>query len=288
MPQDQHYLPQVYLRQWCANDRLLRYRFVGKPPRLEKKPKAPVSIAHEPDLYRLPDNSTANNRTGNDLEQELGAKVDQRIPEIVARVTPVIGQVTDQALERDMVWLMETFVARSPQTLAKQEAAVADSLKRNEPLIDRLLLRAQTPTMQAQLRQYKDPRMPKVAARAGLAVATEADILRREGWLEGDVYVVHAHEVKQALDEIGAGEFVTFENPVVEWSGSSFGLVATFALSPELLILIVNRGTALTSVEYAEVAAKHSLKPLSTRWNMICRTDATGKLAAAANTLLRV
>jgi hypothetical protein len=266
---------------------LLRYRFVGRPPRLETKAKTPASIAHEPDLYRLPDNSTANDRNGNDLEAELGAKVDQRIASIVARASGVSGHVLDQTLERDLVWLMKTFIARGPQTISKQEATVAESLKRNEGLLDHLLERAQTPEMRAHIRQYKDARMPKVAARAALALAIEGDILRREGWLEGDVHIVHAQDVRQTLDEIGAGEFVTFENPVVEWDASPFGLVATFSLSPTLLLLIVNRGSTIALVDYSDVVAKHNLKPLSTRRSMICRTVVSGKLAAAASTLMR-
>ena len=75
--QDQHYLPQVYLRQWCTPEGVLRYRYVGVPPRLEEKRKSPKSIMHEPDLYRLPENSDANGRTGNDLEEDLGAQFPQ-------------------------------------------------------------------------------------------------------------------------------------------------------------------------------------------------------------------
>lgn len=285
VPQDHHYLPQVYLRQWCQSDRLWRYRYVGKPPRLEKKRKAPASIAYEPDLYRIPEGSTANHHIGNALEQELGWKVDQRIPNIVTQAARITGRTRDH-LERDIVQLMKTFVARSPQMLAKQEEAVAASLKRDEKLVEQIIARALTPEMKALARQFKNPHMPKVAARAALAASIEGDILRDEGWLEGDVHVVHARDVEQALKRIGAGEFVTFENPVIEWSNSESGLVATFSLSPELLVLVVKREVMVTPVMQDVIAAEHNLTPVSSRRNLLCRTEASGTLAVTARLLM--
>ena len=284
-PQDQHYLPQVYLRQWCTADGVLRYRYVGKPPRLEQRRKSPKSIMHEPDLYRLPENSEANSRTGNDLEEELGAKVDQRVQEIVARAGSVSGHVLDTTLADDLRWLMQTFVIRSPNTLAKQEAAAEESMKRNESLIDRMIERAPGEEAKAKFRQYKDARMPTVAARAALAVGIKEHLLRREGWLEGDLHVVPARDVRNALDAIGTGEFVTFEDPVVEW-GESPGVVASFSLSPELLLVIVKRGTPMTAATYEDITTKHNIKPLAFRRALLCQTSATGELEAAAVTLM--
>jgi hypothetical protein len=287
VPQDQHHLPQVYLRQWCTADGVLRYRYVGKPPRLEQRRKSPKSIMHDPDLYRLPENTEANSRTGNDLEEKLATKVDQRVQEIVARAEAVSGHVVDVTLADDLRWLMQTFVIRSPNTLAKQEAAAEESMKRNEALIDRMIERAPGEEVKAKFRQYKDARMPTVAARAALASGIEEHLLRREGWLEGDVHVVPSKSVRSALDAIGAGEFVTFEDPVVEWGESPAGIVASFSLSPLLLLVIVKRGTPMSAATYADVTMKHNIKPLAYRRALLCKTSATGKLEAAAATLMR-
>lgn len=282
MPQDQHYMPKAYLRQWCASGKLVLYRRLAFPPKVLIERKSPSSIAHAPDLYRLPLNTTANSRTGNDIENLLGEKVDQRIATIVSRVAACTNKI-EGPLASDVVWLMKTFIARSPKTLAKMEAAAAERVAANGGLIDRML--ALAPDVQ-ELRQFKDSRMPRVAARAALVTAVEvADLLRHTGWLEGDVHVLHVADFANELDNVGAGEFVTFEDPVIEGTNAS-GFIASFALSPDLLIVIEPRGAAISHEQYAAVIRNHVLDPIPYRRNLICRSPPKGDLHARANMLL--
>lgn len=163
--QSQHYLPQVYLRQWCVDHQLMRYRWIAAASKLVGDRKSPRSIAAEFDLYTLPEGGKANGYTGDDLELELSRQVDQRIPGICAGAAQAIGgHVSDEALERDIVWLMKTFVARSPVTLAQQEAAVVDTMAKHRGMIERMLERVQSDELRAAILGFQDPRMPKVAA----------------------------------------------------------------------------------------------------------------------------
>lgn len=258
----------------------MRYRWIAAASKLVGDRKSPRSIAAEFDLYTLPEGGKANGYTGDDLELELSRQVDQRIPGICVGASQAVGgHVSDQALERDIVWLMKTFVARSPMTLARQEAAVVDTMAKHRGTIERMLERVQSDELRAEILGFQDPRMPKVAARAGLAVAMSADILRKEGWLEGDVHLVRDVDVKPYLRGIGTEEFVTFEDPVVEWKDDSgFGLIASFSLSPSVLVLIVERGAEVRVENYESVSLHHTLAPLSTRSNLICQTEPTGHL----------
>ncbi len=282
MPQDQHYMPKAYLRQWCDSGKLVLYRRLARPPKVLVDRKSPKSIAHAPDLYRLPSNTTANGRTDNDIENLLGDKVDQRIAAIARGVAACTDKI-EGSLASNVVWLMKTFIARSPKTLAKMEAAAAKSVAANSELIDSSLARA--PDV-PELRQLKDARMPRVAARAALVTAVEvADLLRPWGWLEGDVHVLHAAEFANELNNIGAGEFVTFEDPVIEWGANSSGFVASFALSPDLLIVVEPRGSAISREQYATIVRNHLLDPIPYRQNLICRSE-TKELYARAGQLL--
>ena len=84
MAQDQHFLPQVYLRQWCVDEHLFRYRRVGPHEKLIADKKAPKGVGFEVDLYTLPAGTSANGLTGDDLESTLARTVDDRIKAIVA------------------------------------------------------------------------------------------------------------------------------------------------------------------------------------------------------------
>jgi hypothetical protein len=283
MGQDQHYLPQGYLRPWCVDTHLLRYRRVGPNGKLVVDSKAPKSVAFEVDLYTLPPGTEANGLTGSQLESTLAATVDDRIVALRKSVSALSRRITDDVLGRDLIWLMQIFIARSPRAIKRGEDGVAEFLTAQQAAIAAMMQRAKLQSSRDELRKYQDERMPHVAVLAGVATVAQRDTPK--GWLDGDVHIVRAEEVQDRLHAIGAGEFVTFEDPVVEWESPPFGLIASFTLSPEALVLLFRRGSQSTLAEYADISARHSLAPLRGRENLICRTRVTGALLAAASEL---
>ncbi len=283
--QDQHFLPQVYLRQWCEDGRLLRYRRVGPEERLEVARKVPKGIAFEPDLYSLPAGGVANGMTGNQLEAKLASSVDARLAELVQKVSAIRGALTDQALSGDLVWLMQTFAARSPTSIRRVEEGVTDLIEAQAPTIEKLIARANTESGRAELRKIQDARMPAVAARAGVAAVAARDLPSTLRWLDGDLHVVQLDRVAQQIRAIGANEFVTFEDPVVAWDAGPRGLTASFTISPAALVLVVERGRSIGGPEDPGAARLPSLVARWCRESLICRTEVTGHVLAAAGKL---
>jgi hypothetical protein len=264
---------------------VLRYRRVGPAGRLEVARKAPRGIAFEPDLYSLPVGGIANGMTGNELEARLASTVDAQLPELVERVSACSGELTDEPLRGEVVWLMQTFASRSPTSIARVEKAVTELLEGQAATIERLLARANTESSRAELLKYQDARMPMVAARAGVAAVAARDLPSDLRWLDGDLHVVHLERVEHHVCAVGANEFVTFEDPVVAWDSGSYGLIASFTISPAVLLLVVERGRAIALPEYEDAAIRHSLIPPRYRENLISRTEVTGHVLEVAEKL---
>ena len=261
---------------------MLRYRRVGPEQVLEAARKSPRGIGFKEDLYSLPPGGIANGMTGDQLETRLGSSVDGRFPKLSEKVCTCSGELKDVSFRRDVVWLMQTFAARSPTSITRVERGVSELLQAQGSTIDRLLARANTESTRAELRSFQDLRMPIVAARAGVAAVAARDLPDGLPWLDGDLPVVRLDLVVHRIGAIGAGEFVTFEDPVVEWDSGPYGLTASFVMSPAALVLVVERGRHLSVSDYEDAATRHSLGVLRYRENLICRSEVTGHMLAAA------
>ena len=284
MPQTQHYLPRTYLKQWCTSGTLIEYRRVGPQAKLIGRKKSPKSIACEPDLYTLPPGGIANGLTGNELESKLARDVDARIPEIVASVSAFSHRVSDARVSDDVRWLMRTFVARSATGVRRGEDGYPAILERHREMIERLQARAATDDIRAELRSFLDPRMPSVMTRAMVgAIIDRVEPRGDRSWLDGDVHVVQSRDVGRWLSAAGASAFVTFHEPVVEWDNH---VVATFALSPSTLAIILAAGTQLDDGGYGAIVLRHTLLPLAYRRGLLCRDPASGELLARAARLI--
>lgn len=287
MSEAQHYLPQAYLRQWCAGDRLLRYRRVGPAGKLEQQRRSPKSVCFRPDLYTLPQGGIANGLTEAMLERFLGARVDNEIRAIVESVSALSGRVIDRSAEQAIIWLLQTFEARDPRTIQRAESGVQQIIEtRATPMIARFKERANGAPLPDEILSLADPRRPGVTVRAAIAAVVAKDHPGQAAWLDGDVHVVQASAVRTRLQEIGAGEFVTFDPPVIQWESGSVGLMASFALSPSALVLLFERGKEVTTAAYELAAERHVLVPLKFRDTLISRTEVTGRLLAAAGGLV--
>lgn len=128
--------------------------------------------------------------------------------------------------------------------------------------------------------------MPAVAARAAVAAAATNDLPNDLRWLVGDIHLIQLADVVEAVRRLGAGEFVTFEDPVVEWSGNSFGLKASFTLSPTTMVLLVEPAVPLSPENVLGAVCRHALAALPYRQTLICRTEPTGALLEAAGRLV--
>jgi hypothetical protein len=279
---DHHYVPQVYLRQWCEAGRLLRYRRVGPQARLECTAQAPKSIAFEVDLYRVPDGGVANSFRGHELEGMLASDVDAKLAGIVAASRVVSGRVESADLTRDIAWLMRTFVGRSPATLARLTGGAEAFIERQRMVIEAMLSRAETPAMRSELQSFLDPRRPRTTALAALAAVVARELPADLRWLEGDLYVASASVCAPYLQALGAGEFVTFDDPVVEWETDKSDLLASFTASPDVLVLIVAPGRPWTAEDSVAAVIRHTLLVAPHRQSLLCRTKASGKLLDAA------
>lgn len=286
MAQDQHFLPQVYLRQWCIGEHLFRYRRVGPHEKLVADRKVPKGVGFEVDLYTLPRGTAANGLTGDEVESTLARNVDERIRAIVEATANVSGEVTDATTRADIIWLAQTFVARSPETIRRVEVAVAEFVDGQRVTIEKLTARAKLTSTQSELRSLLDERRPRVAALAGVAAIATEGLPVDTTWLDGDVHAIRREVVEGALRAIGSDAFVTFEQPVVEWESPSSGLMASFSLSPEVLVLVFAKGSVPEQGDYVEVVLRHSLLPLRTRRNLFCRAKVTGALLEAAAELV--
>ena len=148
-----------------------------------------------------------------------------------------------------------------------------------------MIERANTPAMRAELGSFLDERRPRTTALAAVAAVVARDLPRDLPWLEGDLYVLSAKECAAYLRAAGAGEFVTFEDPVVEWETGKSDLLASFAASAETLVLLVARGRPWTPGDSLAAALRHALLVPPHRESLLCRTLATGALLAAAERL---
>jgi hypothetical protein len=224
----------------------------------------------------------ANQHRGNELESTLASDVDEKLPRIVEAAAQVSGQVTDATLAGDLAWLMKTFVVRSPATLDRLADGTSTFVEQHRLTIESMLERAQTQTMGDELRSYLDARRPRTTAPAAVAAIVARDLPADLPWLEGDAYVASARECMPYLQEAGAGEFVTFNQPVVEWETGKSDLLASFAASPEVLVLLVKRGRPWTPDDSVAAAVRHTLLVIPHQDALLCRTVATRRLLATA------
>ncbi|MBZ4336663.1 DUF4238 domain-containing protein [Corallococcus sp. AS-1-12] len=266
---DQHFVPRSYLRQWCREDGfLIRYRRVGPPGalRLVADKKPPEGVCWEPDLYLLPEGGVANGLTGNGVEHLLAKAVDESIAPIVEAIGERTGLV-DPLVGGKVKWLMQNFTARAPSTLSVIEKEVVSFAVEHESWILRTLERAMTPAMRSELSQYLDPRMPAVAARASLAGMAANQFIPMSGWLEGRVCVLHSKNAKAMLAAFGLVEFPTFEEPVVQWQDNEAGLVASWSVSPDAIVFVIDGHGA----HPYELARRHIISSLRHQRSAICR-----------------
>lgn len=282
---NQHYVPQVYLRQWCAGDgRLVRYWRVGRKdvPRLCWDRRSPRGICWEEDLYTLPAGSSANGLAGDQLEHLLSTKVDTAIRTVVASIGGYSGGL-DPTKGARAKWLMQTFVARSPSLISALESDMADWAIEHEPLIERMLARAMTAEMRTELRGYLAPQMPAAAARAGLAAIAGSVFTPMAGWYGGTVHVLQAASVTHVLAALGLDHFPTFDEPVLQWEENEAGLIASFALCPTALMLVLTE----RAVAGWELALRHVVAGLRHRRIAICRSEVpSGPWLSAAENLV--
>lgn len=284
MPQDQHYLPQSYLRAWCGHDgRLFRYRRVGPSAKLTCDHKVPKSIGYEVDLYMLPPQTAANGLSGNQLEQTLALSVDERVRGIVARAASLSAVVRGGDEERELRWLMQTFVARGRSALLRVEAGVSELMQEQEDSVEALLSVASDDTTRAELNSFRDDRLPRVAARAGVAAVVAHEMPGQSAWLDGDIHVLQRAPWNEALGQVGAmNEFITYEEPVVEWEPGPYGLLATLSLSPDTLVAVLERESEPNAEHYLDMVVRHSLAPIAHQTSLICRSKLRGALLQRA------
>ena len=272
----QHFVPQVYLRQWCdQHGQLILYCRVGPPgaPTLRHYPKFPSQVFREDDLYSLPEGGIANGRRGDEVENLLGRKIEESLSSIIAACDGR-SRLLDSRASDQVKWLMQTFVARSPSCLAAIEAEMVAWSAQHEPMIRRTLERLRTPKFEAELAQYMDPRFPSVAARAGLAGIAETEQVPMPGWYDGQVQVLRAESVRPMLNSLGIDHFVTFEEPVMHWDSNAVGLIASFSLSPDLLAFVLEKPCE----EDWPLALRHLVYSLRHRSRAICRSTAINGL----------
>jgi hypothetical protein len=219
--------------------------------------------------------------TGDQLEALLARKVEEAIVSIVAVVSERSGALESAVGDR-VKWLMQTFVARTPSAISDIESDMARWAVEHAPIVQQLLSRAFTPGMRAELGQYLDPRMPAVAARAGLAGIAANQFEPKRGWFEGVVQVVQAATVMPMLAALGIDHFPTFDEPVIQWQANTVGLVASFSVSPTILALVVEE-----SVEESwTLVLRHVVVALRHRHLAICRGEvAAGEWLAEAHKL---
>lgn len=284
MARAEHYLPEVYLEEWCTDGALCVHQRHEDGAPVHQYFTGPRAIAKEKGLYDLPAGGIANGFVDDKIEDMLGARVDGRIKGIRERAVAASGVVAT-GLRDDLIWLMKTFVVRAPSTIARLEQAGVEVVAENAALIKHLMDRALNEESRTALRQLRDSRRPKVHARALVAATAANDLPPDLDWLVGDVQVVPFANVSDALHEAGAREFVTFDDPVVSWSDCSYGLRSTFVLSPATLVLLVEPGRTLTAAQCADAATQHTLRALNGRRFLITRSKATGQLLAAAGRL---
>jgi hypothetical protein len=268
---NQHYVPQVYLRQWCGKDgHVVRYSCVGPPnaPRLRAESKAPRGICWEHDLYSLPSGGVANGMTGDELESLLAENVEGKIGSIVTTLSERSGTLERSVADR-VKWLMQTFVARTPSMIRDLEAEMERWAAEHTPMIESTMARALTPGMRAELGHYLDARMPAVAARAGLAGVAENKFVPMTGWFDGAVQAVQAASVMPMLATLGLDHFPTFDEPVVRWETNGAGLIASFSVSPTVLALVV----AEPPRDVGALALRHVVVTLRHRRFAICRSE---------------
>ena len=203
----------------------------------------------------------------NQIESMLARKVDERLPVIVERASNVDG-VVEGPLAGAILWLMQTFLARSPRSLARSEAAVAGVVSEERELIERMLSRARTSKGRSKIAQLADPRMPSVHARAVLTAVIENDLPDQESWMEGRVVILALDDARPWLHGAGLDEFVTFEEPIVEWAEGEAAPLATFALSPRILAVVTRDEGAIDNLP--ALALRHCASPLGARQSVIC------------------
>lgn len=228
-------------------------------------------MAFRPGMYALPPECVANGLTGAGLEVKLAREVDERIPGLVSRCSGAWGKLEDERLRQEIVRFVRVLSNRHPATLRRTENSLAEVVRENRALIQRLAGRARTPEKRAELAQYLDDRLPRLQARAMLAALVADDAPVPLEWLNGDVHLISFPDVASSFQQVGLSEFVTFDPPVVEWEGAT-APVATVALSRFLLAAITKPGSP-DGIDHQDVAIRHMMCPVRSRREVYCSEE---------------
>lgn len=252
-----HYLPRVYLRGWCTNGNLVRYRTAGTPPTLREERVTPESFAFENDLYVLPTGGIANGLEGDQLEKLLANEIEKGFPKLLDDLRAAgSGIVTDALLTESVLTFMRVTNARRPEMLRKLADGVANIQFDNREVAERMRAQAITPKSQEELRQLLDPRRGDVTARAMVAALVRGFV--PNGWLAGAVQTVCAADVPGALEAVGVENFTTTDQPLVEWEDGPFA--ASFVLAPDLMAIVLRDAFAEDQDVIGGIVAKHHLR----------------------------
>ena len=248
--------------------------------------KVPKGIGFEVDLYALPEGVIANGLTLNQIERALGRSVDERIGPMAAEVETISGRIADEELAKRVVWLAQTFLARSPDMVRQMESAGAEVIRTSSGMIHAMLVRAVHPSSRDELRSMLDPRRPRGTALTAVAAVIESPF--DLPWLRGDVHVVRREDVQGVLNDLGTDSFITFEDPVMHWGDdANWGLQASFTLSPRAMVLVFAAGSSPSRDAIVDITSKHALRPLPSRSHLLTRTPITGRLLCEAAAKLK-
>jgi Protein of unknown function (DUF4238) len=251
-----HFLPRVYLRGWCVNGTLVRYRMAGSPPVLHEERVAPAAIAFEDDLYRLPAGGVANGLVDDQLEKFLARTIEVRFPRMLAHLRGAgAGLVEDVAVAEAIRRFLRVTHARHPTTLRGIAESVAEAQGKHAALGARLRARAVTAGAQDDLRQLFDSRRGAVSARAAIAALVNGLVV--DEWLTGSVQAVHAAGVGDVLGATGLTSFMTTDRPLLEWAAGSGPFAASFVLAPDLMVAILQGSEAADHAEIRELTVRH-------------------------------
>lgn len=279
-----HHVPQVYLQAWCDGPKLVSYLRLPPHGSLSRKRFSPKLILRAPDLNTIPELANANGLKGNDLEQLLAATIDGTFANIRAASREIAGLVHDEELRQQLSWAMRVFSARAPARLTGAERIVAEVIGEQAENIRRMM--AQAPDGANELSTFLHPDRPRATALATLASVITTTNGERMGWLNGDIYLISAEAARGALDYLGAGEFVTFDDPVLQWEMGPYGMLASFAVSPEQFLVMVERGRTLSLEDAWDAVLRHCVGAIGHRRQLISRTELRGIMLDRVGTLL--
>lgn len=247
-----HYLPQVYLRGWCTEGKVVRYRRDGS---LREERVTPKSIAFEYDLYVLPSGGIANGLVADQLEKHLASGIEKGFATLLDELRAAVGERVLDDTETEVLTFLRVTSARSPEMLRKIAGGVAKVQSETRAIGEQMRGRANTPESQDELRQLFDSRRGGVTAIAMVAGLSTG--LAPNGWLAGAVQIVRAKDVPEALKAVGVETFTTTDRPLVEWEDGPFS--ASFVLAPDLMAVVLREAHAESNDVIGGLVVQHHL-----------------------------